>query len=198
MNEWLPVVSGWINEIERKFATGGAAAPAQRVQLGGLEAAAASQPLLEGYMDEESGLMQPLIEETEEQSKTKCVANMIDYLQSQLGRAPLTDLDLLFGIGTAFGGTIGGPIYWWIPYEHPIAILLEQNSGSEDAQITKRYRTAYGNFAVYDNTVMQTCIKAIIAMFRENNREIATTDEFILWRPSGSPSPPEGGMGWGT
>lgn len=103
------------------------------------------------------------------------IARLTAYLEHLIGRAPETDIDIVFGIAY-----VERTSHWLLPHDHPVGELLLQNK----ILPINDYTSKYGNFIVYDNTDMEWVVRAIIDMWEERNDLMSPkikTTKCALW-----------------
>lgn len=103
------------------------------------------------------------------------VLHLWDKMEQFHRRPPLYDIDLLFSCSYVNG-------FWWIPIDHPMSALLANHFETNDEyapdELVPHER---GNFAIFSDYIVKTCVKSITVMCEENGKplKVLITDEEI-------------------
>jgi len=106
-----------------------------------------------------------------------------DQMTAFYKRTPIYDTDIAFSCSKHYVG--GGQYVWWVPLEHPIAeVLKSHDETSHDGFAPEDvFKTDLGNAAVFSELAVETCIRAIASMCRDNHMplvELITAENVAL------------------
>lgn len=110
-------------------------------------------------------------EETEVEIRERFVARIWEEMIQFYGREPRYETDLLYGIAKTND-------VWWVPSQHLIGItLFKHHQTYGELGAIRTYTSPYGSFAIYSESVVQTCIEDLADMCRTHGKVLEQIGE---------------------